>query len=156
MDGAANPGSRVASSLTTRCIVAAKDGTVGMVFDHRYSFQSTSALNQDGGQVQMSVNLGPFLPLPATSFEAHGYQGVVTGNNVLQNQEAFTAQSPGHGFGEVVRSIAVLGRFRAGDVIRIRFVSAWDGSIRGAVPNWEIQNVAILPWGASLQSLLEP
>jgi hypothetical protein len=119
-------------------------GALTLTLDHRYSFES----GFDGGQVQVSVNDGPFTAVPAENFQQNGYASAnLGGNGVLLGLRAFNGDSAGYASGANVTSIATLGTFKQGDNIRVQFLAAWDECTTGTQPNWVIDsmNLKLLP-----------
>jgi hypothetical protein len=127
------------SMLISGNYVAPQDDEVTLSFVHRYSFEPT----WDGGAVQVSVNGGPFTDVPPTSFAANGYSDTVVGNGIMNGKMAFTGDSSGYGSTNFITSKALLGDFKKGDTIAVRFVAAWDECSTGSIPNWQIKYVAL-------------
>ena len=129
-----------ASMLHTPPLVVPQDGTVTLSFSHRYSFED----QWDGGQVQMSVNGGPWTTVDG--FTDNGYTWLsLIGNHVLQNQPGFNGTSAGYANGDLITSVVALGPFSAGDRVEVRFVGAWDECTTGSRPNWVIDSVQLDP-----------
>lgn len=131
------------TNLTSPTIVVGGTGLVTMSFDHRYSFEADS-VNWDGGAVFVSVNAGAFVYLAGTSFTSNGYGGVVHNpgqpafQSELADSEAFVGSSGGW-----INSVATLGTFNAGDVIKVQFKAAYDSNTSGGSPDWAIDNVNV-------------
>ena len=144
------------SLLTGPELTVTKAGSVTLRFSHRYSFEFDGT-RWDGGAVQISVNGGAFVAVPAASFTQNGYGGnSVAGNSrsALAGQPAFTAESAGHTAGTLITTIAALGNFTVGDKVQIRFIYAGDTNTRGAnVPNWQIDSVQVNQGGGAAQSV---
>ena len=137
----------IACGLTVPAITMAKSGGVVLTFAHRYSFEQDS---WDGGQVRLSVNGRPFATMPAANFTANGYVGAIAGSistNLTATpgwiNAAFLNESPDYGNGTYITSVANLGFFNAGDVLKIQFVTSWDDCSEGPEPNWEIDSVQV-------------
>ena len=130
------------SYLTSPGIEVTNTGSIRLRFNHRYSFEDATTFS-DGGQIELSVNGGAFVRVPAEAFVANGYAGTITGNNVLKNQQCFAGVSDGYGSGSFITSEADLGLFSAGDTIRVRFTGAWDECITMGDPSWEIDSVVL-------------
>ncbi len=131
------------SMLNSPVINVTAAGTVVLTFTHRWSFEHDGTA-WDGGQVRISVNGGAFTTLPGSAFTQTPYNGAVANNGAagLAGQQAFVSQSPGYATGYVV-SRAGLGTFNPGDTIRVQFIAASDTNTRGAVPNWEIDDIVM-------------
>ena len=56
-------------------------GSVGLTFDHRYSFEVDSGGSWDGGAVFVSHNGGAYPMVDNSAFTANGYNGTLTGGN---------------------------------------------------------------------------
>lgn len=140
--GSENVGSPTSSSLVSPTLTATVGGPTTLSFDHRHSFELDSVV-WDGGQVQISVNGGAFAAVPAASFTANGYGGVVAGNNALNGKDAFIGNSTGYATGAVITSVADLGTLNPGDTISVAFLGAWDEFARGSDPNWVIDSVSV-------------
>lgn len=56
-------------------------GSVGLTFDHRYSFEVDSGGSWDGGAVFVSHNRGAYPMVDNSAFTANGYNGTLTGGN---------------------------------------------------------------------------
>lgn len=110
-------------------------------FDHRYSIEN----DWDGTAIQIAVNGGEFVTVPRTSFSQNGYRDfALIGNHVLGGQNGFNQESPGYLNGDFITSIADLGGVAGGSTLQIRFLGAWDESVRGVgLPNWEIDSILI-------------
>ena len=117
-------------------------GQAVLSFNHRWSREQSSR-NWDGNQLRMSVNGGAFVTVPGTSFSSNGYNGTVNSTlpSALTGQQAWVGTSPGYASG-FLTSVAVLGNFNTGDVIRVRFMAASDSNTTGPFTNgWEIDSV---------------
>jgi hypothetical protein len=125
------------SSLNSPTLSVTVTGNVVLTFSHRYSFEFDGT-PWDGGQVRISVNGGAFTPVPASAFRQNGY----TGSAVSLGQPSFISASPGYP-GARITTIADLGKFNPGDVVRVQFYVANDSNTAGAVPNWEIDTVQV-------------
>jgi hypothetical protein len=113
-----------------------------MQFTHRYGFEYDGT-RWDGGVVAVSVNGGPFVNIPNTSFTQNGYIGIITGNNALNSQEAFNGDSPGYLDGIMITSILTVPGVNVGDTFQLQFLGAWDEFSTGRNPSWEINNVQV-------------
>lgn len=136
VNGTGNQGVPSYSILTSPVLAVTSTGSASLSFDHRYSFEYDGT-RWDGGQVQVSVNGGAFTTV------ALSYTGTLTGNTILNGQPGFNGDSPGYGTPSYVTSTATLGSFVAGDLLRVRFVGAWDELVIGTVPNWVVDNVSV-------------
>jgi len=69
----------------------------------------------------VSVNGGAFVAVPGTSFTSNGYNGTVGpgSSSALNGQQGWVGTSPGYTNG-FLTSVAVLGNFNSGDLIRLR------------------------------------
>jgi len=131
------------TSLTSPPFIVGRSGPRQLAFVHRYSFEFDGT-RWDGGQVRVSVNGGAFVAV--TSFSMNGYGGNTVAANsasALAGQPAFTAQSAGYATPAFITSIADLGPFNAGDILRIQFLAAYDTNTRNGNPAWEIDSVAV-------------
>jgi hypothetical protein len=126
------------STLTGPAITVSQAGPLVLSFSHRYSFEFDGT-RWDGGQVRISVNGGPFTPVPSNSFTANGYVGLITGNHGLTGQWGFNGPSPG-----TITSVANLGNFAAGDTLAIQFVGGWDEGTTATQPNWVINSILLI------------
>lgn len=142
-NGSGGVGSPTSTLLTTPTVTIPESGAVTLNFDHRYSFEYDGT-RYDGGNVRMSVNGAPFVLVENSRFTANGYPGVITGHNIITDQEGFSADSPGYATSAFIRSVAQLGDFRAGDTIAIQFAAGWDELALASSPSWVIDNVSIL------------
>jgi hypothetical protein len=143
----------IGSALISPPITLTKEGGVELTFVHRYSFEGFNASDGtawDGGQVRYSVNGGPIISIPASSFTANGYQGSIQGSidtNITASSgwlnAAFLGESTGYASGAYLTSVATLGYFNAGDVIQVEFITSWDDCSEGSIPNWEIDRVEL-------------
>jgi hypothetical protein len=150
-NGRAACGSPFFETLTSPTVTVSYADQLTLTFDHRYSFEP-DITRWDGGQVRMSINGGAFFAVPDASFSANGYDGIITGNNVLSGQEAFNGNSPGYSTPAFIRSIADLGNFNVGDTLAIQFIAGFDECGRGLEPNWQIDLVQI----SDQRSVAEP
>jgi hypothetical protein len=137
------------SLLDSPPLTITASGEVILSFEHRYSFEQDTT-SWDGGQVRVSVNGGPFIAVPSTSFTSNSYNGAVgASTSLLAGQPAFVGNSPGFVF---ITSVATLGRFNAGDTLRVEFMAAGDGNTTGSqTPDWEINAVQLIQ--GSLQTV---
>lgn len=130
------------SALNSPVFTVIQTGLVTMQFEHRYSFEFDGTTRWDGGQVRVSINGGPYEPVLEANFTANGYDGVITGNNILNGQEGFNGTSAGFAQGAFITS-AVSGTFSTGDQVSVQFIGAWDEAAKGFEPNWEIDRLEI-------------
>jgi hypothetical protein len=124
-------------------------GEVIVSFAHRYSFEHDGTA-WDGGQLRVSVNGGAFTAVAGGSFSSNSYNSAVAAGSSsdLKGQAAFVGTSPGYAAG-FITSVASLGTFNAGDVVRVRFMAAADTNTRGpSTPNWEIDSVQLVQGSA--------
>lgn len=126
--------------------VLSQNNLVGLRLVHRYDFEFSDGLAWDGGQVQMSVNGGPFAPVSPGAFLKNGYTGEITQRSraTLAGQPGFMANSPGYETGTMIVSRAQLGNFQKGDRIRIRLVASFDTNTRAGNPAWEVRALEVL------------
>jgi hypothetical protein len=100
-------------------------------FDHYIATE----FSFDGGNVKVSINGGPYTPVPATAFTFNPYNTTLTtaaGGNTspLAGQPAFSGTDGGEVFstwGQSQVSLAALG-VSPGDTIRVRFDMGWTGA----------------------------
>ena len=130
------------SALRTPTIAMTNDGSVTLTFAHRHSFEADTTL-WDGGQVQISVNGGPFVVVPTSAFTANGYNGTIAGSTLLADRSGFTGDSAGYDSRTLITSTAVLGPFNAGDKIQVQFIASWDDCSEAKEPNWQIASMAL-------------
>jgi hypothetical protein len=133
------------SFLNSPTLVVTSPGALMLSLAHRYSFEvGGNILRWDGGQIRLSVNGGAWSAVPPEAFTQNGYNGAVYSNSPseLGGQPAFVSQSPGYAIA-FITSTATLGNFNAGDSVQIQFMAANDSSVRGAVPNWDIDHLEI-------------
>ena len=154
------PGIPSSSALTSPTINVTTGGPLTLSFAHLYNVERDT-VRWDGGAVFVSVNAGAFTQVPAASFTANGYDGIIEGNNALNGLSGFNGVSgspaaftPGAVNGTFLVSTASLGSFNAGDTLQLRFLGAWDEFAEGNLPNWEITSVqleaaAVIPEPAS-------
>ena len=142
VNGTENAGYPSSSALTSPVFTVIQTGPVTMQFEHRYSFELYFPTRWDGGQVRISINGGPYEPVPGANFTANGYDGLITGNNILNGQEGFNGTSAGFAQGAFITS-AVSGTFSTGDQVSVQFIGAWDEFAKGSEPNWEIDRLEI-------------
>ena len=143
----------IGTGLTLPAITMAKSGGVVLTFAHRYSFEGFNASDGtawDGGQVRLSVNGGPFATVPAANFSTNGYLAPIGGtiNAALTTtpgwiNAAFVGESTNYASEAYLTSVASLGFFNAGDILRIQFATSWDDCSEGTEPNWEIDSMQV-------------
>lgn len=123
-----------------------KSGVFSLSFAHRYSFE---AGRYDGGVVEISINGGPYLRVQASSFSQNGYNGTVLADSAipLANQQAFIEDSAGHP--AFITSVCKAGVGKAGDVVKVRFMSASDNNTSGNLTpqGWEIDSYDLIEGG---------
>lgn len=137
----------VNSAIDSPVITLPSAGKLTLGFLHRYNFEDDGVIRWDGGQVQYSVNGAPFVPVIAQQFIEGGYptDRTILGNSPpLNGQYAFNNTSPGFTGGTFIASLANLGAFSAGDMLRLRFIGSWDEAfLQTPAPNWELDAVVI-------------
>lgn len=119
-------------------------GQIWGSFLHRFNFEVYEGETYDGGQLQYRLNEGEWQPV--TMLFGESYNGIVAGNGVLKDQDAFTSQSSGYGFPFYVQTQFQLGTegpgmFAANDLLEFRFVAAWDEYTLAGAPNWQVGNM---------------
>jgi hypothetical protein len=129
--------------LTSPPLTVTTSGRVELVFNHRYNFEYDGAIGWDGGQVRLSVNGGPFVPVPPGSFFTNGYNRKIQGIASLLGQDAFNGPSIDYANSHNVTSGARLGYFQAGQVLRFQFDGGWDEWSTATAPNWVIDSVQV-------------
>ncbi len=130
------------STLTVPDLTIATGGEVLLVLRHRYNFEYRDVA-YDGGQIRLGINGAATKSLAAGAFIAHGYTGIVQGNNLLKSFEAFTGSTPTHQSGLYITTVASLGTLQAGDTVALQFVAASDPCGRGLYPQWEIKQLEL-------------
>lgn len=139
--GSENVGQPSHSRLTSPTAVIAGAGPWELTFQHRYSFEGDF---WDGGAVFLSVNGAEFIQILNDAFSAGGYTGSgLIGNHDLTGDDGYNGDSPGYDNGTFITSVASLGTFAEGDTVAVQFLAAWDESVKGQVPNWQITSVTI-------------
>ncbi|MCU0961342.1 MAG: PEP-CTERM sorting domain-containing protein [Pirellulaceae bacterium] len=139
--GSENLGQPSHSRLTSPAVVITESGLLELTFLHRYSIEGDL---WDGGAVFISVNGGEFNQLLTDAFSAGGYTGFgLIGNHDLNGDDGYNGDSPGYGDGTFITSVASLGTFSVGDTVAVQFLAAWDESVKGQEPNWQITAVTI-------------
>jgi hypothetical protein len=114
-----------------------------VTFDH---YVATEA-GWDGGNIQVSVNDGPFQAIPGTAFRYNPYNATLqpppAGNtNPLAGQRAFSGTDGGENRGSWGQSQVDLSAFAAaGDRIRLRFSFGVDGC--NGLDGWYVDNVSV-------------
>ena len=142
--GASEEGHPSASRLTSPPYLVTESTPVTLRFLHRYALEYSDA-RYDGGQLRLSVNGGPFVAVPPDRFTAGGYDGIITGQGVLEGQPGFNGESPGFILGSNITSIATLGPFNPGDSFAIQFLLAWDEWYWIRLQNWAIDSIEFDP-----------
>ncbi|MEY2408974.1 MAG: hypothetical protein QOF48_1644, partial [Verrucomicrobiota bacterium] len=133
------------SYLTSPAYHITQAGSVQLSFKHRWAFEFDGTA-WDGGQVRISVNGGPYIAIPATSFPLNGYNGTIyTGSSSeLHGQPGYISQSANYNDpSPYLTTIANLGAFNSGDTISIQFMAASDTNTKGQAPGWEIDSFAL-------------
>jgi hypothetical protein len=145
-----------ATFLTSPPYTLTKAGAVKLVLNHRYSFENDGVTSYDGGAIEVSINGGGFVPVPAIAFDQNGYNGVVGGALTLFGRPAFTVDSPGHP--AFITSSCTLAGAQPGDTIRIRFIADYDNNTTGAgTPSgWEIDGFQLLEGGNGVVAVACP
>jgi hypothetical protein len=131
------------NTITSPAIAVSSTAGIQVSFDHRYSIEGG---NWDGGGLQISIDGGAFINVPASAFSQNGYTntGPLIGNHVLGGLDGFNDESVGYGAGTFITSVANVGGAAAGSSIQIRFVGAFDEGARGVgTPNWEIDSILV-------------
>jgi len=117
-------------------------GVLKLTFSHRYSFERDT-VNWDGGAVEVSINGGPWVYVPAVQFEQNGYNGVVQSADALVGKQAFIGNSAGHP--AYITSSCLLAGANPGDKVDVRFVAAYDNNTTGNLTpsGWQITSVQL-------------
>lgn len=129
------------SYLTTPGITVTGPEELQITLDHRYSIE----LDWDGCGLSYSVNGGSFTRIGEDAFTENGYRDfALEGNHVLGGLSAFNGESAGYDIPEFITSVARIPGVETNDVVRLRFVGAFDEFVRGpGFPNWEIGRVVV-------------
>jgi hypothetical protein len=162
-NGSSDLGAPSVSYLYSPYLRVQASGTVSGSFLHRFNFEYDAATQTapeerwDAGQVQYRVNEGAWQPVSLLFGQT--YNGTVTGNNVLNDQQAFTDSSSGYSIPYYVQTGFELGSgtatvFNANDLIELRFVAAWDEYTKDPAPNWQLGNMLLN--NLSVQPIPEP
>ncbi|MFM8411310.1 MAG: M4 family metallopeptidase [Alphaproteobacteria bacterium] len=105
---------------------------------------------RDGGQVEISVNGGPFAFVPAEAFLFNPYNDLISKPNFIPfndspmaGEPAFTGSDTGSARGSWGRSTVDLGLLGVGpgDVVRVRFAMGFDGCL--GREGWWIDDVSV-------------
>ena len=136
------------SYLSSPAFTLTKPGAFFLTFSHRYSFEA----GYDGGWVEVSINGGPYQPVPASAFSFNGYSADFTDQAVapLVNQRAFGGNSPGHP--AFISSTCKAGDGNPGDLVTVRFMSASDNNTTGdlAPAGWQIDSYSFSQGGGMM------
>lgn len=142
------------TTLTSPPIVITGSGTVTGTLTHRHGFENTF----DGGQIQFSTdNGGTWNTVPQDLITGVTYTQTIatTFSSPIGGQRAFSGQSAGFANSEFVTSTFTLGigtspystgvarPFTNGEVVQIRLFSAWDSSVTGSTPNWQVTGMTV-------------
>lgn len=139
-------------TLTLPSFTVPDGQSVQLEFTHRYSFElDPDGTRFDGGDVQVSIDGGGFVPIPGSAFTQNGYDGIITGVNVLTNLEGFNSDSPNYDTG-FITSILTIPGVSAGSSVQIQFVGAWDYNQTGSNPNWQITDIKAKSGAATIYS----
>ena len=108
-------------------------GSLGVAFDHAWSFEADASGNFDGGVVELSVNGGAFVDIGAPIY--NGTLIVYAGDvNPLQGRPALVGSSGGTLHASLTQAVP------PGSTVQVRFRAASDGAVGAA--GWTIDNIA--------------
>jgi hypothetical protein len=118
---------------------------VGISIQHLYNFESSGAGCFDGGNLKYSVNASALAVL-----DLGDYVGAISSSfsNPMAGQDAWCGGSGG----SIVSSAS--GTITPGDTYQFAFDAAWDSSVSGTLPDWDISSVDLR--GFELASVPEP
>jgi hypothetical protein len=124
--------------LITPPLQVASSGTFGVSLRHRYSFESDSFENYDGGVIEISQDNGVTWSDIGTALTVHGYSGAVWAlNEPLANRQAFVGMSDGYPNYDTT-SGAFPDSYH-GKTVQLRFRVGTD-EVQGA-PGWDLQGI---------------
>ena len=117
-----------------------------LAFDHWMASEAA----WDGGNVKLSVNNGPFFPVPSSQILHNPYNARInsSNSNPLAGEWAWTGTDQGTmsgSWGQTQVELAAL--VQAGDVLSIRFDLGVDGC--NGAHGWYVDNVKVVATGAS-------
>ena len=142
------------TSLTSPAITITGSGMVTGTLTHRHGFENMF----DGGQIQFSTDNGnSWNTVPQDLITGATYTQTIDAgfSSPLSGQRAFSGQSTGFANSEFVTSTFTLGTgtspfstgvprfFSNGQVVQIRLFSAWDSSVTGSNPNWQVTGMTV-------------
>jgi hypothetical protein len=119
--------------LLSPVLTVGPGGSIGVAFDHAWSFEFDPTGNFDGGVIEMSVNGGAFVDIGAPAY--NGTLVVYAGNvNPLQGRPGFVQSSNGTVHTALTQIVA------PGSKVQVRFRAASDGGVGAA--GWTVDNIA--------------
>lgn len=132
-----------AIGLTSPAVTLPTTAGVMLTFDHYVAAEQ----NQDGGNVKLSVNGGPFELIPAAAFRFNPYNLTLTAaadnDNPLAGEPAWSGYDGGSFEGSWGQSqVDLSGLTQPGDTIRVRFEFGNDLCIGGV--GWYVDTVRLL------------
>jgi cysteine-rich repeat protein len=125
-------------NIDSPTIVLPASPTPHVAFDH---YVSTEA-GWDGGNVKLSVNGGPFVVIPGSSYSFNPYNSVLNApsDNPMGGEEAFTGADGGSLSGSWGQSqVDLVGLASPGDSIKLRFDFGTDGC--NGTTGWYVDSV---------------
>ncbi|MEP1447218.1 MAG: M4 family metallopeptidase [Paraglaciecola sp.] len=125
-------------NIDSPVIVLPASATPHVAFDH---YVSTEA-GWDGGNLKLSVNGGPFVVIPGSSYSFNPYNSVLTTptDNPMGGEEAFTGADGGSLSGSWGQSqVDLFGLASPGDSIRLRFDFGTDGC--NGTTGWYVDSI---------------
>jgi large repetitive protein len=133
--------------LQTPSFVVPTGNTLGLAFNHRYSFErdSVNNLNFDAGVIEYTTDNGVTWS-DITTVATNPYNGTIATGNPLAGRTGFTGTSTGYP-GFLARSIN-LGTSFGGRIVRLRFRVSADTAV--ASPGWEVDDIQITGASAPL------
>lgn len=109
-----------------------------VAFDHYIA----SEADWDGGNLQVSVNGGPWTAVPGSDYAFNPYNGTVGFDNPLAGQEVFTGANIGGFEGSWGQSqVNLFGLALPGDTVKLRFDFGTDGC--NGLTGWYVDNVHV-------------
>jgi hypothetical protein len=133
-------------SLTSPALTVPNGSPLQLSLSHRYNFEGdgTPGGAYDGGVIQYSINGGEFTTLEDSNISQNGYfTSPIIGTGVLNGVAGFNGASAGFSGGSLITTLATIPGVVSGDVVKIRFLGAWDEGYSPDGLDWDIAGVTV-------------
>ncbi len=136
-----NPAAAADTSLISPPLKVAATGSLSFSFKHRFDFETTGTVLNDGGVLELSTDNGAtWTDIGTRALPTYNGTLAATGTNPLKGLRAYTGRSTG--YPNFVTVNVSLGTTYAGQTVLIRFRIGADA--QGARAGWELDDLSFV------------